>query len=149
MTGKIIAEDVRLRLAQSLPIVERHRAAITQEMQERLQQLEGADEAFGQAEVTALVLVELLIDGASDLAAFGGTRALAAKAVEHRRLDIDGRHYSRFGLALAPVLRKVLGIALPPKFASAWCDAFWFAIAEMAPDEIDQHRHARIGRARG
>lgn len=147
MSKKIIAEDIRLRLAQSIPIVERHRAVVTRKMQERMQQLESPEETFGQAEVTALMLVELLIDCASDLAAFGGTRDLAATAADHRRLDVDGRHYSRFGLALAPVLREVLGVAMPPKIASAWCDAFWFIIAEMAPGETQECRHSRISRA--
>lgn len=146
MSQRIIAEDIRLRLAQSMPIVERHRTAITEKMHERLLQLETPQECFGQAEVTALMLVELLIDCGGDLAAFGGTRDLAATAAEHRRLDVDGRHYSRFGLALAPVLREVLGVAMPPKIASAWCDAFWFIIAEMAPGETQENRHSRIGK---
>lgn len=143
MTNKVISEDIRLRLAQSMPIVERHKAAITRKMEERLQQLESPDEAFGQAEITAFMLIELLVDCGSDLAAFGGTRELGAAAREHRRLDIDGRHYSRFGMALAPALREVLGVAMPPRMASAWCDAFWFVIGEMAPDETRERRHAR------
>jgi hemoglobin-like flavoprotein len=145
MPKRIIAEDIRLRIAQSMPVVERRRSAITEKMQERMQELEGPEETFGQAEVTALMLIELLVDGASDLAAFGGLRELSRTASNHRRLDVDGRHYSRFGLALAPVLREVLGIAMPPKTASAWCDAFWFIIAEMAPDETQESRHARSG----
>ena len=149
MSKKIIAEEIRLRLAQSMPIVERHRAAIAREMHGRLAQLEDPEEAFGQAEITAHMLIELLVDCGSDLAAFGGTRDLGAAAREHRRLDIDGRHYSRFGLALAPVLREALGVAMPPKIASAWCDAFWFVIAEMAPEETQESRHARASRARG
>jgi len=143
MPNTIIAEDIRLRLAQSMPIVERSRAAITEKMQSRLQQLEAPEEAFGQAEVTAPMLVNLLIDGASDLAAFGGLRHLDAVASEHRRLDIDGRHYSRFGLALAPVLREILGMRLPPKMASAWSDAFWFIIGQMRPEETPDRRETR------
>ena len=131
MSETVIAEDVRLRLAQSMPAVERARFEITRRIQDHLQRLETPEEAFGQAEVTAMMLVQLLFDGASDLAAFGELRNLDAVAREHRRLDVDGRHYSRFGMALAPVLREVLGVALPAGTASAWCDAFWFIVGRM------------------
>ena len=131
MSDIVIAEDVRLRLAQSMPAVERARFEITRRIQEHLERLETPEEAFGQAEVTALMLVQLLFDGASDLAAFGELRNLDSVAREHRRLDVDGRHYSRFGIALAPVLRELLGVALPPGTASAWCDAFWFIVGRM------------------
>src|SRR5688500_4926297 len=112
MSQHAIAEDIRLRLAQSMPEVDPRRGAIARKVQERLQELETPDEDFGQAEVTAMMLVELLVDCASDIAAFGGVRNLDEVARQHRRLDIDGRHYSRFGLVLAPVLRDVFGLKL-------------------------------------
>ena len=65
MSDIVIAEDIRLRLAQSMPAVERARFEITRRIQEHLQRLETPDEAFGQAEVTAIMLVRLLFDGAS------------------------------------------------------------------------------------
>ncbi len=141
MTQIAIAEDIRLRLAQSMPEVDPRRGAIARKMQERLQEFETPDEDFGQAEVTAILLVELLVDCASDLAAFGGLRDLDQVARQHRRLDVDGRHYSRFGLVLAPVLREVLGVRLPPKTASAWCDAFWHIIRQMSPNETVRPRY--------
>ena len=142
MTQVAIAEDIRLRLAQSMPEVDRRRSAITRKVQERLQELETPEEDFGQAEITAMMLVELLVDCGCDLAAFGSVRDLDAVAREHRRLDVDGRHYSRFGLVLAPVLREVLGVRLPPKTASAWCDAFWYTIGQMAPLEASEPRYS-------
>ena len=135
MTNTAIAEDVRLRLAESIAVVEGHRAEITRRMQAHLAALETEEEAFGQAEVTGAMLVELLIGSASNIAAFGGPGDLGPVSREHRRLDIDGRHYSRFGLALAPILRDVLGPSLPPRIASAWCDTFWFTIRHMATGE--------------
>lgn len=142
MSQTAIAEDIRLRLAQSMPEVDRRRPAIALKMQERLQEFETPDEDFGQAEVTALMLVELLVDCGSDLAAFGGVRDLEAVARQHRRLDVDGRHYSRFGLTLAPVLREVLGVRIPPKTASAWCDAFWYIIRQMSPQDAVEPRYS-------
>lgn len=141
MLQTAIAEDIRLRLAQSMPEVDPRRGVIARKMQERLQELETPDEDFGQAEVTAMLLVELLVNCASDIAAFGGVRNLEEVARQHQRLDIDGRHYSRFGLVLAPVLRDVFGLKLPPKTASAWCDAFWHIIRHMAPQEAVEPRY--------
>ena len=62
MTQIAIAEDIRLRLAQSMPEVDPRRGAIARKMQERLQEFETPDEDFGQAEVTAILLVELLVE---------------------------------------------------------------------------------------
>ncbi len=142
MLNTAIAEDIRLRLAQSMADVDPRRDQIVRRMQERLQAFETPDEDFGQAEVTALLLVELLVDCACDLAAFGGLRNLDKVARQHRQLDIDGRHYSRFGLALAPVLRQVLGVRLPPKTATAWCDAFWYIVGQMAPEHAAEPRYS-------
>jgi hypothetical protein len=111
--------------------VERHRHAITVKMHEHLAAMETEDESFGQSEVTSLMLVEFLLEGARDLAAFATTRDLSFIASEHRRLDLDGRHYSRFGGALAPVLRAAVGPALPPAIVSGWCDAFWFLVRQL------------------
>ena len=129
-----------MRLAQSLAVVDSNREAIVEKMQQRLVSLETEDEAFGQGEVTAMMLVDLLVSGASDLAACGALPDLQATASEHKRLDIDGRHYSRFGVALAPVLREALGPRLPPKFASAWCDAFWFVIRQINSQQVPERR---------
>ena len=128
MSSIAFSEDARLRLAESIAVVERHRAEITTRMQAQLAALETEKDPFGQAEVTGMMLVNLLLDSASDLAACGAVGDLGHVAGEHRRLEIDGRHYSRFGLALALVLREVLGPSLSPRIVSAWCDAFWFTI---------------------
>lgn len=134
MSNKPIAEDIRLRLAQSMPVVERSRAAISSMLRERVQTLEGAMPDLRQAEIKTTMLMDLLIAGASDIAAFGGLRELSRTAREHRKLAIDGRHYSRFGLALAPALRQAPGLALSPMTIAAWCDAFWLIIAEVVAD---------------
>ena len=130
-----ITDDVRFRLAESIAVVERHRPEITRKMQAQLAALETEDESFGQAEVTGTMLVNLLMESASDLAACGAVGDLTRVASEHRRLDITGRHYSRFGIALALVLREALGPGLPPRIASAWCDAFWYTIRHVSPGE--------------
>ena len=47
-----IAESSRLRLAESLAVVDRHRAEFTAKMQAHLVALESESEACGQGEVT-------------------------------------------------------------------------------------------------
>jgi hemoglobin-like flavoprotein len=149
MSNAVVAEDIRLRLAQSLAVVEGNREAIIEKMQQRLVAAETEDEAFGQGEITAMMLIDLLVGAASDLAACGGLANLEGAAADHKRLGIDGRHYSRFGMALAPVLREALGPRLPPKIASAWCDAFWFVIRQLnsqaAPDRKTRLLNLRFG----
>jgi hemoglobin-like flavoprotein len=135
MTTTAIAEDVRLRLTQSIAIVEGHRAEFTSRMQAHLAALGTEDEASAQAEATGAMLVELLVESASRVAACGTLGDLSEVSAEHRRLAINGRHYSRFGLALAPMLHEVLGPSLPPRIVSAWCDVFWFAIRHLGTRE--------------
>ena len=119
-------EDRAARLlARSLPLVRRHKDVLLEGLEAALRRDEGPDEAFGQAEVTAMLLTELLIAQATSLVRFGALGALSGTAAEHRALDIDGRHYSRFGDALAPVMKDVLGPTLPAAVPSAWCDIFW------------------------
>ena len=135
MTSTAIPEDVRLRLTESIAVVEAHRDEFTRLMQAHLAALERDTEAFGQAEITGSMLVEMLIDSASNIAACGSLGDLGQVSGAHQRLDIDGRHYSRFGLALAPILREVIGPTLPPRIVSAWCDAFWFTVRDLAQQE--------------
>lgn len=135
MTNTAISEDVRFRLTESIAVVEGRRDEITRVMQAHLAALESEADASGQAEVTGSMLMEMLIDSASNVAACGSVGDLSEVSSAHQRLEIDGRHYSRFGLALAPILREVLGPSLPPRIVSAWCDTFWFAIRNLAPQE--------------
>ncbi|WP_166039046.1 globin domain-containing protein [Sphingosinicella sp. YJ22] len=128
MTTAVIAEDIRIRLAQSMPVIERNRHQILLELQDRLVAQETPEEPFGQGDVTAVTLLGLLIECAGDLAAFGRPRDLHRAASKHRRLDIEGRHYARFGNALAPVLRKVLGTRLSPKMVNAWYESYLFLL---------------------
>ena len=127
-----------MRLAGSLAVVEPRRWEITQKMQAFLAANETEDESCGQSEVTGLLLVDLLIDQAAELAGCGAVGDLRKVGQAHSRLGIDGRHYSRFGNALLPILRDVMGPTLPPRIASAWCDAFWFIVRALRPDNAPE-----------
>ena len=126
----MISEDVRVRLAHSIAGIERQRHTLAARIAERMDKPEPPD-GSPEPEAVAALLVELLIDGASDIAAFGGLRDLSQVARKHQVLGMNGRHYSRFGLALAPTLRSVLGLAMPPQSVSAWGDVFWLAVGEI------------------
>lgn len=115
-------------LARSLPLVQCHKDALLEGLEAALRHGEEPGEAFGQAEVTAMMLTALLIDQATGLVRRGALGDLDGIAAEHRALDIDGRHYSRFGDALAPVMKDVLGPTLPREVPAVWCDTFWRVI---------------------
>lgn len=144
MASTPFSDDVRFRLAESIAVVERHRDEITRKMQG---QLAAMDEGFGQAEISGRMLVDLLLASASNLAAFGSPGDLAQVAGAHRRLGIDGRHYSRFGLSLARGLRDVLGPSLSPRIASAWCDAYWLTIGQLEAGPATSTGPLRAGSA--
>lgn len=130
----MISEDMRLRLAQSMPGVERRRAMIVAKIAERIVPPTQGDER-PSPDVIAAVLFDLLISSGSDIAAFAGLRDLSGVRRSHDRLGVSGRQYSRFGLALGPALKSVLGVAMSPDTVNAWCDAFWLVVGAIASDE--------------
>ena len=123
-----ISDRTRKYLSQSLPLVEPHREHLVNRMEANLRAGEAADEPYGQSEVVAMILADLLLAQARSLADSGGLADLRDVEAEHRALGISGRHYSRFGDALTPILRDLLGPKLPSEVVSAWCDAFWTVI---------------------
>ena len=80
-----------------------------------------------------MVIVDLLVRQASLIAETGDVAGLETVAAEHRSLEIEGRHYSRFGDALVPILRDLLGPRVPREVPSAWCDTFWAVIRATEP----------------
>ncbi len=124
-------------LGQSLVLVRQHKDQIIERMEVALRGAGGEGEAFGQSEVAAMLLVEQLTDQARNLVDKGGFAGLDGVLDEHRALQIDGRHYSRFADALVPVLTEVLGPRLPRDVTGAWCDTFWAMIhASMSQREL-------------
>ena len=131
-----VSNRTRSLLARSLPLVAQRKDELLEGLERNLAAAEAPGEPFGQAEVTAMILVELLLDQARSLVQSAELAPLADTAAEHRLLDITGRHYSRFGDALVPVLRDLLGPTLPREVAMAWCDTFWAVIRAARPVEV-------------
>jgi hemoglobin-like flavoprotein len=123
-----VSTRTRSLIARSLPLVQQRREALVERMEGALAELDTKPSEIGQAEVTAVVLVDLLLDEARELVESGAFGELSYLPGEHYLLDITGRHYSRFGDALMPVLRDLLGPIPPRELLSAWCDTFWAII---------------------
>lgn len=128
-----ISDNVRDILTRSLPLVRSQKDRIIERMELHLRGAGGDEEPFGQSEVAAMLLVQLLIDQARNVVETGEVAATNGIRDEHRALEIDGRHYSRFGDALVPIVRDVLGESLPRGFAGAWCDTFWAVVNHFEP----------------
>jgi len=125
-----VTTRLRSLLARSLPLVQQHRTMLVERIEKSLGAAESRDEPFGQAEVAAMMLVELLLEQARGLVESGAFAPLGDVAEEHRALGITGRHYSRFGDALVPILRDLLGPIVPREVAAAWCDLFWTVVRQ-------------------
>lgn len=128
-----ISEKTRNLLARSLPLVHQRKREIIGLMEINLRGVDGAQKAFGQPGMTAMLLTELLLGQARAIVESGRIEPPDNLAAEHRTLDIVGRHYSRFGDALVPILRDLLGPATPREVPSAWCDTFWAIVRAIAP----------------
>lgn len=126
--SEVVSKHNRSLIARSLPLVQQRREALVERMEAALSELDTQGSQAGQAEVTAVVLTDLLLDEARQLVESGAFGPLGYVTGEHYLLDITGRHYSRFGDALMPALRDLLGPIPPREILSAWCDTFWAII---------------------
>ena len=120
-----VSDRTRDLLAQSLPLMEQRKDALIDRLGHYLRADGDADD---DSELVAIMLTELMISQGGDLLCGGVLRNVGDVGHEHRMLRIQGRHYSRYGDALAPVIRDVLGPKVPPEVAGAWGDAFWTII---------------------
>lgn len=127
----MISEKVRDNLFHSLAAVEAAAPAIKAAMIPSLALAEGERAPFVRAGDIATSLVDMLLEQARLLAEGRRPRRVDAIAAGHRLKGIDGRHYSRFGDSLAPVLKDVVGPRLPGAVTAAWGDAFWFVIRQV------------------
>lgn len=123
-----ISEKVRDNLFHSFAAVEAAAPAIKAAMIASLALAEGERAPFARAGGIATALVDMLLEQARPMAEGRPPNDVEAIAASHRLLGIDGRHYSRFGDALTPVLRDAVSARLPSAVTAAWGDAFWFVI---------------------
>jgi hypothetical protein len=143
-----VSEKVRDNLFHSFAAVEAAAPAIKAAMIPSLALAEGEPAPFARAGGIATALVDMLIDQARPMAEGLEPGEVEALAASHRLLGIEGRHYSRFGDALAPVLRDVVGPRLPSAVTAAWGDAFWSVIRRVMRASQQQRNKPRAVDAR-
>jgi hemoglobin-like flavoprotein len=125
----ILSDRSRQLLSQSVALVQAHKQEMIDNMQASLA-LAQPDRDSAQPDITAMMLVELLINQVRHLLDSGRFGDLAHVPNEHAALRITGRIYSRFGDMLSPILKDVLGPNVPSAVAGAWSDAFWSVIRQ-------------------
>jgi hemoglobin-like flavoprotein len=123
------------KLCRSLPLVEPRKDEIITRMEVMLRGAAGPEEPFGQSELSAMTLVEMLCRNARCIMEQRRFAPALGVAQEHQRLGIDGRTYSRFGDAITAILHDVIGPRLPSDVSAAWCDLFWTVINEITARE--------------
>lgn len=137
--SSIIREPIRHLVAGSLALLKSHQDEIVAAMEASLTAAKGGLEPYGESELVATLLVEMLIERTQQIVTTGRPTAAGQIVAEHRELGIDGRHYSRFGDSLVAVLADVLGPVISREAATAWCDTYW-AILTFARDSADMRR---------
>ena len=138
-----INEKVRDNLFHSFAAVEAAAPAIKAAMMPSLALAEGERAPFARAGGIATALVDMLLDQARRMAEGRPPNDIDAIAASHRLMGIEGRHYSRFGDALTPVLRDAIGPRLSSAVTAAWGDAFWFVIRLVMRSSQRQQSPAR------
>ncbi len=121
-----LSERTRDLLAQSMPLIEHAKDRLIDGLGTYLR-------AFGigkddDSELVAMMLTDMLISRSAQILQSGTLNDAADLKQEHQALGIKGRHYSRFGDALSPVIRDVLGPNVPRAVTAAWGDVFWAII---------------------
>jgi hemoglobin-like flavoprotein len=138
-----LSDRTRDLLVQSLPLMEHRKDALIEGLARYLRG--GGADASQNSDVFAIVLTDLLIAKAEHLVRSSALLDLDEICLEHSRLRLPGRYYSRFGDALAPVIRDVLGPKLSRETAGAWGDVFWAIIHAVQANEAGPG--AALGRA--
>lgn len=133
--SNLLSEKTRHDLFHSLAALRAAEPAIVAAMSAYLARTEEEPAPPVRAATLATLLMEMLLAQAKRLAAGEEPEDVDSIGAANRRAGIEGRHYSRFGDALIPVLKDALGPRLPVAMASAWCDAFWLVVRRVLERE--------------
>jgi hypothetical protein len=116
-----LSANTRIRLAESLPILDRHKEEIVTRLAAQVSR-----DSEGRQENADLVsqLVECLVDEARAVVDTGRfARAEVARQVSEQ-LDV-GPTLSHLGDALVPIIKDIVGPSSARQTAAAWSDTFW------------------------
>jgi hemoglobin-like flavoprotein len=120
-----LSERSRAIIAESLPMMERHRARLDEALVRYMARQGPYHPSAGRSEETALALSDMLFGRARQFAGTGPAISLFEAGRRNRALGLGGEHYSSFGDALKPIMIDVLGQKATPSIIAAWIDAYW------------------------
>lgn len=139
-----LSDRTRDLVVQSLPLMEPRKDALIDRLARHLRG--GTREPNQDVELLAVVLTDFLMEQGGDLVRSSALLALDEISLEHSRLRLQGRHYLRFGDALAPAIRDVLGPEVPQEVADAWEKVFWAIIRAVQALETGADGDTRAAR---
>ncbi len=134
MTMKI-SERTRAVVAETLPLMERNRAALEEALERYMTSHGPYEPAEGRNKALTWAMTDMLLGHARQLAA-GKASDLSETAERHRVLAIRGELYPSFGDALHPVMRDVLGAEASAGVLAAWGDAYWAIVRALDGEEV-------------
>lgn len=130
----VVSDRNRKVLFQSLSPVRANKSELIKRMQTNLE-LANAGQIPGRSENVASELTEMLISQVAQLLDRGEFGNLDEIRNEHDRLQLTGQIYSRFGDALIPILKDLVGPDVPVSAPGAWCQTFWSIIGKVNSDQ--------------
>lgn len=119
------SERTRAIVAETLPLVEQHRAEMEEALERYVARRGPDDPSSDRPKVTTGAIMEMLIGHVRQLDGSGPASGIAETSRRHRTLALGGAHYSCFGDALVPIMRDVLRSKATPPVLAAWTDAYW------------------------
>ena len=123
-----LSDRTRDIVAHTLPLMARHRASLEEALRDHMVR-DDIDASSVQA------IMDMLYDHARQLRGYGIPDGTADTAARHRALALDTVQYSRFGDALKPVMRDVLGSSAMPPMRAAWADFYWAIVRTVLREE--------------
>jgi len=132
--SNILNPMTRILLVQSLPSIEIGEDELRRRMSASLTRSRHDPELSDTPDLVAALLVTFLVEQVRHVLEAGEPKDFQPFRAEHRRHGIDGRHYSRFGDALVPVLSDILGPTYPRAAVEAWSDAYWALVRRLQQD---------------
>lgn len=120
-----LSERARAIIAETLPLMEQHRAPLEEAFERYMQRQGPYDPSAGRAKVTTGAIMDMLLGHARQFGENGAATSIVETAHQHRTLALGGEHYSCFGDGLKPIMKDVLGREATSPVLAAWTDAYW------------------------
>lgn len=130
-----LSDRTRDMVAETLPLMARHRAPLEEALRDHMVREDIDDPSAAGITVMTQAIMDMLYDHARQFRGYGMPAGTAETAARHRALALGTAQYSRFGDALKPVMRDMLGSSATPSMLSAWSDAYWAIVRTVLGEE--------------